>query len=134
MLIKILVSNNLPFNCCLIQLFSTLHNALLPRQEVYYNKSAMCSRVLTSKTEEQRFFGALTCMLSADIISVLNFLASSIPRRDFPVPVAPKITITGTRDIIFTFDALGNIFFARTKKQHYTRTACTGYTPSRQRR
>lgn len=41
----------------------------------------------------------VTCMLSADIISPENRWASSIPKRDFPEPVAPRITRTGTRGI-----------------------------------
>lgn len=39
----------------------------------------------------------LTCMESALIISPLNLLAISRASFDFPVPVAPKTTTTGTR-------------------------------------
>lgn len=42
---------------------------------------------------------SLTCMLSAEIISPENLRASSMPRRDFPLPVEPKIVKIGTRDI-----------------------------------
>lgn len=60
-----------------------------------------CGHLTSSRGYISRIerYTMLTCMLSAEMISPDKRRASSIPSRDFPEPVAPRITRIGTRDI-----------------------------------
>ena len=94
-----------------------------------------CFHVMPEKFSERKILKMiiLTCIESALSISPLNFSAISMASFDFPVPVAPKITTTGSLLTSFLAAAIVDLTDAPPRRAVGTKSYCrtvrrrTGY-------